>query len=55
MHEVVHNEPPVMSAAPASSVIRYEHPLNERIRTLMRLEVLYQRVLTYSECGHQSI
>jgi cell division protein ZapD len=24
-------------------VIRYEHPLNERIRTLMRLEDLYQR------------
>ena len=26
-----------------ASVIRYEHPLNERIRTLMRLEDLYQR------------
>src|SRR4030042_5191600 len=25
------------------AVIRYEHPLNERIRTLMRLEDLYQR------------
>ncbi len=25
-------------------MIRYEHPLNERIRTLMRLEDLYQRV-----------
>jgi len=25
------------------SVIRYEHPLNERIRTLMRLEDLYHR------------
>ncbi|MEP6655920.1 MAG: cell division protein ZapD [Betaproteobacteria bacterium] len=25
-------------------MIRYEHPLNERIRTLMRLEVLYHRV-----------
>jgi cell division protein ZapD len=25
------------------SVIRYEHPLNERIRTLMRLEDLYSR------------
>ena len=25
------------------SVIRYEHPLNERIRTLMRLEDLYRR------------
>jgi len=25
-------------------VIRYEHPLNERIRTLMRLEDLYHRV-----------
>ncbi len=25
-------------------MIRYEHPLNERIRTLMRLEVLFQRV-----------
>src|SRR5438067_11766980 len=28
----------------AIDVIRYEHPLNERIRTLMRLEDLYQRV-----------
>jgi len=26
------------------AVISYEHPLNERIRTLMRLEDLYQRV-----------
>jgi cell division protein ZapD len=26
-----------------SGVIRYEHPLNERIRTLMRLEDLYRR------------
>jgi len=26
------------------NVIRYEHPLNERIRTLMRLEDLYRRV-----------
>jgi cell division protein ZapD len=25
-------------------VIRYEHPLNERIRTLMRLEVLFERI-----------
>ncbi|HZQ61897.1 MAG TPA: cell division protein ZapD [Casimicrobiaceae bacterium] len=38
-----------MSAAPAFSVIRYEHPLNERIRTLMRLEVLYQRVVAFTE------
>ena len=29
---------------PKVNVIRYEHPLNERIRTLMRLEDLYQRV-----------
>ena len=27
-----------------SDLIRYEHPLNERIRTLMRLEDLYARV-----------
>jgi cell division protein ZapD len=27
-----------------TDVIRYEHPLNERIRTLMRLEDLFQRV-----------
>jgi len=32
-----------MSSAPHASVIRYEHPLNERIRTLMRLEDLYRR------------
>jgi len=29
-------------------VIRYEHPLNERIRTLMRLEDLYARALFFS-------
>ena len=28
---------------PADDVIRYEHPLNERVRTLMRLEVLFAR------------
>jgi cell division protein ZapD len=34
-----------MQVLPATghSVIRYEHPLNERIRTLMRLEDLYHR------------
>jgi len=31
-----------------SDLIRYEHPLNERIRTLMRLEDLYSRVLFFS-------
>jgi cell division protein ZapD len=31
-----------------SDLIRYEHPLNERIRTLMRLEDLYARVLFFS-------
>ena len=29
-------------------VIRYEHPLNERIRTLMRLEDLYSRALFFT-------
>ena len=29
-------------------MIRYEHPLNERIRTLMRLEDLYQRVQLFA-------
>jgi cell division protein ZapD len=33
---------------PANAVIRYEHPLNERIRTLMRLEDLYRRVLFFT-------
>jgi cell division protein ZapD len=31
-------------AASRNEVIRYEHPLNERIRTLMRLEDLFARV-----------
>ncbi len=31
-------------APDAPSVIRYEHPLNERIRTLMRLEDLFARI-----------
>ena len=29
-------------------MIRYEHPLNERIRTLMRLEDLYHRALYFA-------
>jgi cell division protein ZapD len=29
-------------------VIRYEHPLNERVRTLMRLEDLYARALFFA-------
>ncbi|MDE2003353.1 MAG: cell division protein ZapD, partial [Betaproteobacteria bacterium] len=29
-------------------MIRYEHPLNERIRTLMRLEDLFARVSFFS-------
>jgi cell division protein ZapD len=32
----------------APGVIRYEHPLNERIRTLMRLEDLYDRALFFT-------
>src|SRR5437867_12921629 len=33
---------------PAMDVIRYERPLNERIRTLMRLEDLYRRALFFT-------
>src|SRR3989441_12681188 len=33
---------------PAMAVIRYEPPLNERIRTLMRLEDLYARALFFT-------
>jgi cell division protein ZapD len=33
----------------AAFVIRYEHPLNERIRTLMRLEDLYARARFFAE------
>jgi len=29
-------------------MIRYEHPLNERIRTLMRLEAVYSRLSVYA-------
>ena len=32
-------------------MIRYEHPLNERVRTLMRLEDLYRRVEYFSARG----
>src|SRR5215470_5876178 len=32
----------------ATIVICYEHPLNERIRTLMRLEDLYGRALFFT-------
>ena len=34
-----------------SDLIRYEHPLNERIRTMMRLEDLYARALFFSARG----
>jgi cell division protein ZapD len=34
-------------------VIRYEHPLNERIRTLMRLEDLYHRVEYFAGRGDE--
>src|SRR5438046_2248144 len=33
---------------PAMDMIRYEHPLNERIRTLMRLEDLYGRAIFFT-------
>jgi cell division protein ZapD len=35
-------------SAQATDVICYEHPLNERIRTLMRLEDLYRRALFFT-------
>ena len=35
-------------SAQATIVICYEHPLNERIRTLMRLEDLYRRALFFT-------
>jgi cell division protein ZapD len=34
-------------------VIRYEHPLNERIRTMMRLEDLYRRVEYFAGRGDE--
>jgi cell division protein ZapD len=33
---------------PVPEVIRYEHPLNERVRTMMRLEDIYRRVEYFS-------
>jgi cell division protein ZapD len=49
MQELVQNDVLAMTSSAASPVVRYEHPLNERIRTLMRLEVLYQRVAFFAE------
>src|SRR2546426_395448 len=43
-HRPPANYRPESPRPPKATVIRYEHPLNERIRTLMRLEDLYQRV-----------
>jgi len=43
--ELVQN---VASSSVDPVVIRYEHPLNERIRTLMRLEDLYGRALFFA-------
>lgn len=37
---------------PIPAVIRYEHPLNERIRTLMRLEDLFARVDYFAGLDH---
>ena len=36
------------TAPPEAPVIRYEHPLNERVRTLMRLEDLFARLDTFA-------
>ena len=49
MEQLVQNDVPVMTPPTAASVIRYEHPLNERIRTLMRLEVLFHRVAFFAD------
>jgi cell division protein ZapD len=38
-----------LSPNPSAAVIRYEHPLNERIRTLMRLEDLFGRASFFAE------
>src|SRR4249920_4030725 len=45
------SHPPHATSA-ALPVIRYEHPLNERIRTLMRLEDLYARVQHFASETH---
>ncbi len=34
-------------------VVCYEHPLNERVRSLLRLEFLFQQV-THAVAGHSS-
>ena len=40
--QTVHSEP-------AMDLVRYEQPLNERMRTFLRLEFLYQQALYHSE------
>src|SRR5690348_2590931 len=40
VHALPHNR----AQAKAGPVITYEYPLNERVRTLLRLEDLYERV-----------
>jgi len=42
---------PAPHRPPDAHVIRYEHPLNERIRTLMRLEDLYARAQHFAQRG----
>jgi cell division protein ZapD len=41
--------PQLAATNPASRVAEYEQPVNERMRTLMRLEFLYQQMLYHSE------
>jgi cell division protein ZapD len=45
LHEQIPQNPatPPMGAASAAAVITYEYPLNERIRTMLRLEDLFER------------
>jgi hypothetical protein len=38
----------IAKLARGRAMIRYEHPLNERVRTLMRLEGLYARSLFFT-------
>ncbi len=47
-----HENWPTIAANAERPVITYEYPLNERIRTLLRLEDLYDRVAFFLEKDH---
>jgi len=48
-----HSTAAQLSPAPAAAALTFEHPLNERMRTLLRLDYLYNQALYHNEKASQ--